>query len=177
MKRNMLKICSISLLLLFLLSGTSPALNNIINNTSIVKASWMDNEKPNPPEITGPTSGKINTRYFYNFLLTDPDGDYLKAIQIEWGGWDSDNTTYICWLCEGGPLPNGTIFEYGHSWGSTGNFTIRSKVWDIQDNESDWGTLTVTMPYSYNKPVPQFLKLLFQLFPHAFPLLRRLMGY
>jgi hypothetical protein len=173
----MLKICSVLLLMLFLLSQTSYALNNVASDTSIVKTTMKDNQKPNPPEITGPPSGKINTWYYYNFFLTDPDGDYLKAIQIEWGGLGSDNTTYICWLCEGGPLPNGTIFQYGHNWGNTGNYTIRAKVWDIQDNESDWGTLTVTMPCSYNKPVPQFLELLFQRFPNGFPILRHLMGY
>ena len=43
--------------------------------------------------------------------------------------------------------------------------------------ESDWATLTVTMPYSYIKPFPQLFGKLFQRFPNAFPLLRQLMGY
>lgn len=161
--------------MLFLLSGTSYALNIDISNTPMVKATWMDNRKPNSPEITGPSSGKTNTVYSYNFFVTDPDGDYLKAIQIEWGGLGSDNTTYICWVCEGGPLPNGTIFQYGHYWVNTGNYTIRAKVWDMQDNESDWGTFSVTMPYSYTIPYPSFWERLLERFPHAFPFFQYLL--
>ena len=37
--------------------------------------------------------------------------------------------------------------------------------------------LPITMPYSYNKPILQFLDVLFQRFPHAFPILRQLLGY
>ena len=173
MKRIVVKIYSIFVLLVFLVSGISCASNTVFNSTTLKHFAGIDNQNPNPPIITGPISGKASTRYFYKFLVTDPDGDYLKAIQIEWGGLDSDNTTYICWLCAGGPLPNGSIFEYGHSWGTPGNYTIRAKIWDMQDNESDWGTLTVTMPYSYNIPLSWF----WERFPRAFPVLRYLMGY
>ena len=83
MKRNMLKICSVSLLMLFLLSQTSYALNNVASDTSIVKTTMKDNQKPNPPVITGPLSGKIRAIYNYNFTLTDPDGDGLITILIE----------------------------------------------------------------------------------------------
>lgn len=161
--------------MVFLFSGSSYAFHTGISDTSQVKTTGLNNRNPNPPEITGPSEGTINTRYFYNFLLTDPDGDSLKTILIEWGGWDSDNRTYICFLCQGGPLPNGSLFEYGHRWGAAGTFTIRAKVWDMYDNESDWGTLTVTMPYSAPRLFPRFLTLLFERFPDVFSLLRHLM--
>ena len=178
MKRNALKICGAVLLMVVLLSQTSYALSNIHNNTSGVETITKDNQKPNPPVITGPTSGKIRGIYSYNFTLTDPDGDDLIQILIEWGGTGNDNTTLICWLCGGGgPKPNGTIFVADHSWTTTGDYTIRAKVWDIQYNESDWGTLAVTMPHSYTTPIPHFFELLFQRFPHAFPILRHLLGY
>ena len=177
MKGRVLKIYSILVLMLFIVSETSYALSTINSSNSIAKGTWMENRNPNPPEITGPTSGEINTIYPYNFLLTDPDGDPLKAIQIEWGGLGSDNTTYICWICDGSPKPNGTIFEYSHIWKKTGTYTIRAKIWDLQGNESDWGTLSVTMPYSYNILFMTILERFFELFPHAFPILRHLMGY
>jgi hypothetical protein len=177
MKRKMLKICSVSLLMLVLLSQTSYALNNVASDPSVVKTA-MDNQKPNPPVITGPLSGKIRGIYGYNFTLTDPDGDSLTKILIEWGGTGDDNTTYICWSCSSsGPKPNGTIFVADHSWTTAGNYSIRAKIWDTQNNESDWGTLSVTMPYLYNKPIPHILELLFARFPHAFPILRQLLGY
>jgi hypothetical protein len=178
MKRNMLKICSVSLLMLFLLSQTSYALTNVASDTSIVKTTIKDNQKPNPPVITGPFSGKIREIYGYNFTLTDPDGDSLIKILIEWGGTGDDNTTYICWTCSSsGPKPNGTIFVADHSWATAGNYSIRAKIWDTQNNESDWGTLSVTMPCSYNIPFMQFWMKLFERFPNAFPILRHILGY
>jgi len=176
MKKRLVKICCVWVVLVILLCGSFSALPISVSDTSAVNVTGMNNRNPNPPEITGPSTGTINTRYFYSFLLTDPDGDSLKTILIEWGGLDSDNTTYICFLCEGGPLPNGSIFEYGHRWGTAGTYTIRAKVWDMYDNESDWGTLTVTMPYSSPRLLPRVFQLLFERFPDAFLLLRHLMG-
>jgi hypothetical protein len=177
MRRNGLKICSIVVMMLFLLTETAYALHTVTSNTPPAKTSMMDNRNPNPPEITGPLSGEINKIYGYNFLLTDPDGDNLTAILIEWGGTGIDNTTYICWTCGGGFQPNGTIFVADHSWSTAGTYSIRAKVWDTQENESDWGTLSVTMPFSYHNAVPHILELLFQRFPHAFPILRHIIGY
>lgn len=171
MRRNILKICGVLVLLFSLLNGTSYAV------TDDLGAARMENQRPNPPVITGPSQGKTNTKYYYDFYITDPDGDDLKAILIEWGGSDAENSTYICWLCEGGPLPNGSTFEYFHTWGTAGSYTIRAKIWDMLDNESDWGTFTVTMPCSSYSPVPQFLEVLFMRLPHAFPFLRHLLGY
>jgi hypothetical protein len=171
MRKYIVRICSLLVVLFFLLCGASSAVTDDLSTTR------MENQPPDPPVITGPSSGKPNTRYYYDFYITDPDGDDLKAILIEWGGQDSDNTTYICWLCEGGPLPNGSTFEYFHDWGSEGSYTIRAKIWDMQDNESDWGTFTVTMPCSSYQPAAPFFEILFQRFPHAFPLLRQILGY
>ena len=39
-----------------------------------------------------------------------------------------------------------------HTWSSTGDFTIRVKAKDIQDEESEWATLPVTMPYRASLP-------------------------
>jgi len=168
----MKKILLLSICALFLLTGITFEVNG--NIISIISD---ENTPPDPPVITGPLSGKINKIYGYNFFLTDPDGDGLIKILIEWGGTGYGNTTYICFTCSGSPKPNGTIFVADHSWTTAGNYSIRAKVWDTQNNESDWGTLSVTMPYSYNKPIPHILELLFARFPHAFPILRQLLGY
>jgi len=167
MKRTIGKIGSIIFLLVILLSQTTYALTT--TPTMIT-----DNHNPNPPEIIGPANGKIKRIITYSFTLTDPDGDSLTAIQIEWGGTDSDNSTYICWTCGGAPKPNGTTIYASHSWSTGGTYTIRAKTWDTFKNESDWGTLTVTMPYSYNIPYQSLWERLFQKFPHAFPVLRHL---
>jgi hypothetical protein len=63
-----------------------------------------------------------------------------------------------------------------HIWTTKGSFTIKVKAKDIYGNESDWGTLPVTMPLSYEPPHFQFLTWLFDRFPNAFPILRHLLG-
>jgi hypothetical protein len=173
MKRTLGKIGNILFLMLIVISQTSCALTTVSKNTSMM----MENHNPNPPVITGSTNGKSGKFYNYNFLLTDPDGDDLTAIRIDWGGTGAGNTTYICWTCSGGNKPNGTIFVQTHSWSYDGTFTIRAKIYDTSNNESNWGTLTVTMPYSYNLPHPSFWERLLERFPSAFPILRRMIGY
>lgn len=173
MKTTFGKIGCIAMLIVIGLSQTSCAFSLVSQDTSLM----MENHSPNPPIITGPTSGRTGRFYNYNFLLTDPDGDDLSAIYIDWGFSGGGNTTYICWTCGGSNKPNGTVFAYSYSWPYDGTFTVRAKIYDTSHNESDWGTLTVTMPSSYDLPFLHLWERLFERFPHAFPLLRHRMGY
>ena len=175
MKRNVARIGCVMVLMVFFFSQTAFAWHD--SNTSTENTMMMENHIPNPPVITGPLSGKTKTVYTYDFLLTDPDGDSLSKILIEWGGTGYDNTTYICFTCGGAPKPNGSIYQASHSWSTDGNYTIRAKVWDTFNNESEWGYLEVTMPFAYNTPLPPIFERVFQRFPNAFPILRHLMGY
>jgi hypothetical protein len=126
------------------------------------------NQPPNPPTITGPSEGKVGTAYGYNFTAIDPKCDEVFYF-IDWG-----DTTNSGWI---GPYASGEQITRSHTWSTKGTYTVKAKAMDIHGNESDWATLTVTMPCSYNKPMIQFLELLFQRFPNAFPLLRQLLGY
>jgi hypothetical protein len=123
---------------------------------------------PNPPSITGPTEGKIDTIYDYNFTAIDPAGDKLYYF-IDWG--DTTNSSWI------GPYSSGDQITNLHAWFNDGTYTVKAKIKDIYGNESDWATLSVTMPCSYNIPLFQFWGRLLERFPHAFPILRHLMGY
>jgi hypothetical protein len=125
-----------------------------------------------PPEKQTTPFGQINGKpgiiYNYSTSSIDPDGDKLYYF------WDWGDKTTGSWF---GPYNSGEIVEQGHSWAKKGTYDIKVKVKDKWGMESNWATLTVTMPYSYNKPIPQFLERLSQRFPNAFPLLRQLMGY
>jgi parallel beta-helix repeat protein len=125
-------------------------------------------QPPNPPTINGPAKGKIKEPHDYIFNTTDPYGDNV-FYYIDWG----DNTT-SGWI---GPYPSGDEQTQSHTWLKKGTYTIKAKAKDINGNESNWTTLSVTMPYSYTIPFLPFLERLFERFPHAFPILRYMLGY
>jgi hypothetical protein len=126
------------------------------------------NQPPNPPTITGPVKAKIKIATAYNFTTTDPNNDNVYYF-IDWG--DHTNSSWI------GPYPTGNEITQSHTWSTKGSYTIKAKAKDIYGNESDWGTLKISMPTSFNIPSLSFLERLFERFPHAFPILRQLLGY
>jgi outer membrane protein assembly factor BamB len=135
---------------------------------SFTTGSAGDNEPPNTPKIMGPANGNAGTAYPYSFNSTDPNGDDV-SYYILWGDGDEVPWT-VFW-------PSGSIYILSHSWAIKGSYTIQAKAKDIHGAESGWGTLSVTMPYSYNIPLMHFLERLLERFPHIFPILRHLMGY
>jgi len=127
-----------------------------------------ENHPPNPPIITGPTSGKVEVEYDYTFVTNDPDGDDV-SYYIEWGDGSIEN-----WI---GPYNSGDEITLSHTWNEKDTYIIRCKAKDIYDQESDWATLEVSMP----KDKPSYfnfnlLEWLFERFPYAFPMLRYLLG-
>ncbi len=149
-------------------SFNAPA--NVIQNFKIICAA-TGNQPPNPPTITGPAQGKINVATEYNFTATDPDGDEIYYF-IEWG--DHTNSSWI------GPYPSGDIVAKSHIWSKKGTYAIKAKAKDTSGAESDWGTLTITVPCSYgsfNMPFVQFWMKLFERFANGFSMLRHHMGY
>jgi hypothetical protein len=123
---------------------------------------------PNIPTINGKKLGKIGTSYDYTFQTTDPDQNDVEYF-IDWGA--SNNSGWL------GPFKSGEPVSESHSWIQEGIYDIRIKARDVNYAESDWATLTVTMPCSYNIQLVQTWERLFQRFPNAFPLLRNLIGF
>jgi|GEM_PF-458930 len=129
---------------------------------------YVGTKPPNTPLINGSTSGKIRSKYDYRFSSTDPEGHNLFYF-ITWG----DGTTEQ-WV---GPYLSGQSTTIDHTWTTKGTYSIKVKARDIYGAESDWGQLSVTMPFSYESPHFRFFEWLFERFPHAFPILRHMMGY
>ena len=126
-----------------------------------------DNQPPNNPTINGPTNGKVETTYEYTFSATDVDEDKVYYY-IEWGDDAVEE-----WI---GPYDPGEEVTISHTWAEQGTYTIRAKAKDAYNNESDWGTLSVSMPK--NKPYisTPFLQLLhnfLQNHPIRYQLLQR----
>ena len=125
------------------------------------------NNPPNTPTITGEISGAKKTSYDYTIQTTDPEENKVEYY-IDWDDGTHNITDFY---------KSGEEISISHKWDKKGNYSVKVQAIDILGAESNWTMLTVTMPYSYNKPITQFLELLFERFPNAFPLLRQLMGY
>lgn len=111
------------------------------------------------PVITGIVKGTVGVATDYNFTAIDPEGDAVYYF-IDWG--DETNSGWI------GPYSSGEKITQSHTWSKKATYTVKAKAKDIYGHESNWAALTVTMPYSFNKPVVQFLDLLFERFPMRF---------
>jgi hypothetical protein len=140
-----------------------------VNNVSLGISNWyaIGNTKPNTPTITGNVSGKIKKPYSYTFNATDPDGFNLSYF-VDWG----DNTT-TDWTTF---TSSGASIQLTHTWTKKGDYIIKCKVKDRAENQSAWGTLSVTMPCSYNIPLQLFWQKLFERFQHSFPIMRYIWG-
>jgi outer membrane protein assembly factor BamB len=90
-----------------------------------------------PPTITGSAKGTPGIAIEYNFTAIDPQGDEVYYF-IDWG--DNTNSSWI------GPYPSGDQITKSHTWSTKGTYTVKAKAEDIYGNESDWATLTVSMP-------------------------------
>lgn len=95
-----------------------------------------DNTPPGTPTIDGPPSGKPGIEYEYTFVSTDDDNDELYYF-IEWGDGIDEAT---------GVFPSGVKAHANHTWAEKGTYIIKAKAIDPYTSESDWGTLSVTMP-------------------------------
>jgi len=129
---------------------------------------WIQesNDPPDKPNIDGETNGKMETSYDYNFTSTDPEGLHIWHY-IEWG--DGQNTGWI------GPYMSGETITKSHTWWAKGEFTIRCKAKDPYGDESDWGTLDVTMPKNQQSQNWWFLQFL-QNHLRMFPIIRYILG-
>jgi outer membrane protein assembly factor BamB len=123
------------------------------------------NNPPNKPYVGGKIKGAINTEYIFIIVYNgDPDNNPV-SYYVDWGdgtnsGWKYDYTSYD------------TLFY--HTYTKIGLYTIRAKAGDDFGGESDWATLTVSMPKNkiINTPFIDFL----ENHPNLFPMLRHLIG-
>lgn len=136
-KRRILSIFLIFLLLLVIFM--LPTMGKMVKK-DILNA-FADNNPPNPPEISGPSSVIVKRYYKYSFKLTDPDGDYLSKLEIEWG----DGTYFEICGCDKF-LENGSIVEAEKMWKKIGSYQIRARVADIYNEWSEWAYHPVSVP-------------------------------
>jgi hypothetical protein len=108
-----------------------------------------NNRPPDPPTITGPTTGLIETSYPFNFVSKDPDGDQIKyAIS-----WTNDGTIEQ-YLPDTGLVDSGTSQSASSSWSALGMHTFEAMAIDSHDATSTWTTYNITLCSSTCGPPP-----------------------
>ncbi len=122
---------------------------------------------PNIPKISGPKRGRVGTEIKYKFSAVDPESEELYY-WIEWG-----DGTSIEWF---GPYASGNELTKSHNWSEEGDFNIRCKCKDPSGNESEWGTLEVTIPKNKQFNMNSFFLKFLENHPRMFPKLRQLLG-
>ena len=123
------------------------------------------NQPPNPPSIEGKNPGKPREEYWYAFPAIDPDNNPVTVF-IDWGDGNSE------WSYEGA---SGESIWVKHAWMKKGTYTIRAKARDVLGLESNYSTMEVTMPYTYEPPQFHFIEWLLEQFPNAFPIMRQIL--
>ena len=139
-----------------------------IDPTSATDSITID-VQPNKPTINGTNNGKIGSTYTYTFVSTDPEGDSV-SYYIKWG--DGAETTWTALQPSGSPG-----YTESHTWSIKGSYTIEAKTKDNYGAESDWTTLSVTMPknkaFIFDFPLFNWL---FERFPNTSLIIRHLLG-
>lgn len=131
------------------------------------EATWVfintENHPPKTPSLLGRRNGRNGTSYRYTIWASDPDGDDVEYY-LNWGDdyWFGGAAGWI------GPYKSGEKITLEKTWQEKGNYTVRVKAKDRYGAKSEWATLQVTMPISYD--VPSFWEGLLL----RFPLLERL---
>jgi len=135
---------------------------------TIQSVSIGENNAPNTPSITGPTSGKAKEEYSYTISTIDLDENDVYYY-IDWG--DETNSGWL------GPYSSGESTTASHIWDEQGTYIVKAKAKDTNGAMSNWATLEVSMPKNkaINTPFLQFLENLLQSHLHLFPILQQLL--
>lgn len=113
------------------------------------------NSPPSPPNITGPSTGKIGAKYCFNFVSIDPEGNDIWYY-IRWG--DFSNRKWD------GPYKSGTEITRSYKWWKRGNYTITAKAMDWYAEESGLSEFNINIHFSRAKLDSYWLRFL-DIFP------------
>ena len=121
---------------------------------------YSDNNAPDPPEFSGPSSGKPGISYEYLFNVVDPDGDQVKYV-IDWGDGKTDTTDFN---------PSSVDVSVSHTWSEKGDYSIKAHAQDEYGLNSLDATFSVTIPRTRASMSSLFLSL-----AERFPILKQLL--
>jgi len=125
----------------YIISGQSDSYGDGSMDGWLVKISPFENERPNTPSTpTGPSTGKSKNEISYTSNSENPEGEDLYYM-YDWG-----DDTINSWI---GPFNSGETAIASHIWSETGTYSIKVKVKDIHNGESEWSdSLSISLSRS-----------------------------
>ena len=94
------------------------------------------NQPPEAPSISGPTNGKPEIDYEFDFYnCTDPENDEM-TYYVEWGDGEINE----------GTIESGEDFTLSHNWNENGEYEIKAKLIDLYGAESNWSKIQINIP-------------------------------
>ncbi len=102
------------------------------------------NYPPDTPDVSGPSSVPKDEPINFSAVTIDQDGEDIQYY-FDWD--DGENSGWY----PAQPVPSGTPVSLAHTWTQIGDYVIRVKARDIHGDESDWGTLEMTVPKNGNQ--------------------------
>jgi parallel beta-helix repeat protein len=105
------------------------------------------NHQPVIPIISGPSTGKPNTPYSYDFVTADPDGDKVYIFI------DMADGAFKNWV---GPFDSCEVKNMIYYWERIGVYTIKAKAKDEYGVETDWITHKLTIPRYRTYDFPRY---------------------
>jgi len=101
-----------------------------------IAAIVQPNRPPSTPDIYGPETGTIGTKYSYAALSKDVDGDKIKYV-FDWGDGESDETEFFS-------PPQSSGVSFIHNWDSAGTYVVTITVSDNQTASSSEMSVIIT---------------------------------
>jgi hypothetical protein len=150
---------SILVIFLFLVLGSTYALNIEGWNYGDILIDEYDNTPPDPPSIEGPTTCNITEKIHYNITITDPDGDRLVELNVLFGDEKNETITYRGSSCTKG-WRSGMTLTITHRWRKQDDYTIKARVKDYSRDWGEWGFLDVHVAHDH----PDHRESLFSIF-------------
>jgi hypothetical protein len=89
----------------------------------------LPNNRPDPPVITGPSEGFVDSTCTFTLLGRDPDSNNIR-LRVSWGDADTSQWTPF--------IHSGETTQVTHSWTEPGTYTLRAQAMDWKDSVSDW---------------------------------------
>ena len=145
-KKLMLLIATLNMFLIPISTASDLIgdLDHHSQNTALSEGNY-ENKPPDPPIITGPTSGETRVMYSYNITINDPNGDFIRGYLIDFG--DTTENHSCC------PIPGNITIQVSRKWHHPGLYNIKTKAADEHGAWSKWSeTLTVNITETDNTP-------------------------